>query len=88
MTRKIMSLILCLCMLFCLCACTFEDNPKNPNSVTATQKTEISSELVWIPTNVGRKYHKNSYCSNMKNPIKVTKEEAIKNGFGPCKNCY
>ena len=81
MLRKITALLLCFCMLLCISACSVEET----SSQTSKYNTTV---LVWVPTKVGRKYHKNSYCSNMKNPIKVTKEEAIKNGFGPCKNCY
>lgn len=47
-----------------------------------------SKEMVWIPTNGGTKYHSKSSCSNMKDPIQVTKEEAIKQGFEPCKRCH
>ena len=44
--------------------------------------------IVWIPTHGGTKYHCRSGCSNMKDPIEVTKSEAINRGFGPCGRCY
>ena len=47
-----------------------------------------SQVMVWIPTNGGTKYHSKSSCSNMKNPIQVTKDEAIKQGYEPCKRCH
>ena len=45
------------------------------------------AEMVWIP-NTGQRYHSNKKCSGMKNPTYVTLEEAIQQGFTPCKNCY
>jgi hypothetical protein len=48
----------------------------------------VSETLVWIPTNGGKKYHSKSSCSKMKNPIQVTKTEAINRGFEPCGKCY
>lgn len=47
-----------------------------------------STEMVWIPTNGGTKYHSKSSCSKMKNPEYVTKSEAISRGFSPCGRCY
>lgn len=51
-------------------------------------ETEKKSDLVWVPTNGGKKYHKKSSCSNMDNPVQMEKEEAIANGFDACKRCY
>ncbi len=44
--------------------------------------------LVWIPTNGGKKYHSKSTCSQMKNPIQITEQEAINRNFTPCARCY
>lgn len=49
--------------------------------------TPPSSGYVWIP-NTGSKYHKTSTCSGMKNPSKVTVEEAKSYGYTPCSKCY
>lgn len=49
---------------------------------------EQGENLVWIPTNGGTKYHTNAKCCNMKNPIQVTLETALANGFTPCKRCH
>lgn len=49
---------------------------------------EQGKNLVWIPTNGGTKYHTNAKCCNMKNPIQVTLETALANGFTPCKRCH
>ena len=50
--------------------------------------TEQTSQMVWIPTNGGTKYHSHSGCSNMKNPRQVSKEEAINLDYGQCKRCW
>lgn len=44
-------------------------------------------QMVWIPKS-GSKYHSTSTCSNMKSPRQVTKEEAERKGFTPCKKCH
>ena len=54
---------------------------------TPTPDNDSNSKMVWIPQS-GSKYHSNSDCSNMKNPTKVTIEEAIKQGYEPCKRCH
>ena len=43
--------------------------------------------FVWIPK-TGTKYHSLSTCSNMRNPSKVTEQEAVRRGFSPCKKCW
>ena len=42
-----------------------------------------SSTMVWIPKS-GKKYHRSSSCSNMKNPSQVTLEKAQSLGYTPC----
>ena len=44
-------------------------------------------EMVWIPTNGGKKYHSRKTCSNMIDPEYVTREEAEQRGFTDCKKC-
>ena len=56
--------------------------------VTVPDRNSYGNNMVWIPTNGGRKYHRNDTCSNMIDPRYVTKEEAIELGFTPCKKCY
>lgn len=46
-----------------------------------------SSTMVWIPKS-GKKYHRSSSCSNMKNPSQVTIEKAQNLGYTPCSKCY
>lgn len=47
-----------------------------------------SEEMVWIPTNGGKRYHRRSSCSNMEDPSYVTITEAINQGFTACGRCY
>lgn len=46
-----------------------------------------NTDMVWIPKS-GSKYHSRSSCSNMKNPTQVSRSEAIRRGYEPCKKCY
>ena len=62
--------------------------PKNTPTPTVAPNKQGGGTMVWIPTNGGKKYHKDSTCSGMKNPRQVTIEEAQNRGFTPCKNCY
>ena len=57
-------------------------------SKSSGQNNSEYSSKVWIPTNGGTKYHSKSSCSKMKNPQCVTKNQAINQGFEPCKRCY
>ena len=50
--------------------------------------TEQTSQMVWIPTNGGTKYHSHSGCSNMKSPRQATRDEAIRLGYDACKRCW
>ena len=58
-----------------------------PTEPISTPVDDPVADMVWIPK-TGKKYHSNSNCSNMKNPSQVTKEQAIKKGYGPCSKCY
>lgn len=46
------------------------------------------TNMVWIPTNGGKKYHCKSSCSNMIDPEYVSLSEAIERGFTACGRCY
>ena len=48
--------------------------------VVANGKASISA--------TGKKYHRKSSCSNMKNPSQISKSDAINRGYEPCKKCY
>ena len=56
-------------------------------SVTVPDIAEIGADMVWIPINGGKKYHRKSSCSNMIDPMQVTREQAEANGFTPCGRC-
>ncbi|MBQ7767593.1 MAG: MBL fold metallo-hydrolase [Oscillospiraceae bacterium] len=67
--------------------------PTTPPTTKATTEPENTpvvepvGDMVWIPK-TGKKYHSSSSCSNMKNPSKVTRSQAIQMGYDPCKKCY
>lgn len=77
---------------------TIESSSKEASASSSTSELndeessalEISSGSgsVWIPTDGGTKYHTRSSCSNMKNPQKISKEEATAMGFEACKRCH
>ena len=46
-----------------------------------------NTETVWVSA-TGKKYHRKSSCSNMKNPSQISKSDAISRGYEPCKKCY
>lgn len=56
--------------------------------VTVPAEAETGSNLVWVPTNGGKKYHSKSSCSGMKDPIQVSKDTAVADGYTPCGKCY
>ena len=58
------------------------------SSVTVPQAEEIVENSVWVPVNGGTKYHSKAGCSNMIDPVQVSEETAIANGYEPCKRCY
>ena len=62
--------------------------PTSEPTKAPTPKPTANEPLVWIPTNGGKKYHSNSGCSGMKDPIQVTKSKAVSQGFSPCGRCY
>lgn len=48
-----------------------------------------STDMVWIASSgSGKKYHSSPTCSNMKNPIQITKQQAEAQGKGACSKCY
>lgn len=49
--------------------------------------TTASGTMVWI-TAKGKRYHRSSSCSNMKNPYAVTLEQAQASGRTPCQKCW
>lgn len=65
-----------------------ESSQTSENSVTVPDQSQQTQEGVWVPTNGGTKYHSKSSCSGMKNPMQVSLETAIANGYEPCRRCH
>ncbi|MEY8282043.1 hypothetical protein AAK917_12405 [Oscillospiraceae bacterium 52-8] len=55
-----------------------QDNKDNSNQ---------NLEMVWV-TEAGKKYHKISSCSNMKDPQKITLQQALDDGKTKCSRCW
>ena len=67
---------------------TSSGNQENSSSGVTVPTPDTGENLVWVPVNGGTKYHSYSSCSNMKDPIQVTVEKAIANGYEACKRCH
>lgn len=67
---------------------TASQSTEGHGSVTVPNESESKGDLVWVPVNGGTKYHTKSSCSNMKEPMQVSLETAIENGYEPCKRCH
>lgn len=79
----------------------FISNNEEKSEIIYTETNEISTEatynkestgvteeiLVWI-SKTGERYHSIPDCSNMKNPLQVTIEEAEIREYTPCMRCY
>lgn len=71
-----------------------ESITSSTSASTSSTKTAPSSAykkvglMVWIPTNGGKRYHRNSSCSGMINPRRVDLGEARYLGFTACGRCY
>jgi hypothetical protein len=60
---------------------------EDESSEEEAPQPEAPAEWVYI-SRTGYCYHRLSYCSNMKDPLKVTRSEAVERGRKPCSNCY
>lgn len=56
--------------------------------ISSVQSEPSNSNLVWVPTRGGTKYHRRAGCSNMIEPIQMPLEEAAAAGFSACGRCY
>ena len=88
---RILAAALAICLsVFCSPA-AFGAAPSATQTTTATVQTistkKKTEEQVWIPK-TGKKYHKKSSCSGMKDPEKVSLSTAKDRGFTACKKCY
>lgn len=57
------------------------------DSYNEEKADSIFEDYVYVVED-GECYHSNSSCSNMSYPSKVTKDEAIDQGYRACKKCY
>lgn len=64
-----------------------DDSSTNAPNATPTSTPVPNEVMVWVP-NTGKKYHRKSGCSNMKNPTQITRSQAIARGYTACKNCW
>lgn len=69
----------------------FTDNTASSNTATSTQSDTTASntqnsQTVWVSKS-GKKYHVKSSCSGMKTATAITKDEAVSQGYEPCKKC-
>ena len=49
--------------------------------------TPVPERYVYV-VDGGSKYHRNSSCSGMEDPERITESEAIERGYEPCGKCY
>lgn len=56
------------------------------SDVGASDETEDDTQTVWI-TESGTKYHRKADCSGMSHSEKTSLNEAIEQGYTPCKRC-
>lgn len=66
-----------------------------PQQEPSTNKNEVNApvdeviDYVYIAgSGNGKKYHSRPGCSNMKNPIEISKDDAQARSYTPCKKCY
>ena len=67
---------------------THEHDCDNEQDVHSSFCNPTFSASVWVSTKGGTRYHTSPRCSNMKEPEKLSVDEAVKRGFTPCQNCY
>ena len=69
---------------------TEPDITTSASSDTEIPDTEAHSDekpdIVWV-TASGSKYHIKPDCSNMRSPIEISLEDAVNEGYEPCKKC-
>ena len=100
---RIIALLLSLIMLVSFVGCCFslrnDDNSSmvdtagvissntKAQQIMSVVSKETSSETVWI-SKTGSKFHKSANCGNIQYPTQTTKQQAERQGYEPCKNCY
>lgn len=64
------------------------NNSDSGDHVVVPTQADTEGNLVWVPTNGGKKYHSKPTCSGMIDPIQVTLEHAEENGYTACNRCH
>ncbi|GKX67485.1 ComEC/Rec2 family competence protein [Inconstantimicrobium mannanitabidum] len=63
--------------------------PSNNKPVTKPVPAPVNKEqMVWIASKTAKVYHSKKTCSNMKNPMQISINEAKKRGLKPCSKCH
>lgn len=63
------------------------ESDDSDSAAVSDNSDQEQQDMVWV-NGTGKKYHRRSDCSNMKNAYQVTVEEAENMGKVPCKKCY
>lgn len=61
---------------------------ESPNALMVIQMGPTTGGQCWVPRYGGKKYHSNSSCSGMDDPILTTVDTATACGFDACKKCH
>ena len=65
----------------------YAESDDSDSAAISDNSDQEQQNMVWV-NGTGKKYHRRSDCSNMKNAYQVTEEEAENMGKEPCKKCY
>nr|WP_308647919.1 hypothetical protein [uncultured Agathobacter sp.] len=65
----------------------YAESDDSDSAAVSDNSDQEQQDMVWV-NGTGKKYHRRSDCSNMKNAYQVTVEEAENMGKDPCKKCY
>lgn len=64
------------------------ENNNNNNHVDVPSKEDNIEGGVWVPVNGGTKYHSKKSCSQMVDPVQISKDDAISRGYEACGRCH
>ena len=67
--------------------CTLKNGLTTSSQSNNNSSIDQKPELVFI-SRTGSKYHKDSTCSKMKNPVSISIAEAQEKGYTSCSKCY
>ena len=67
---------------------TVANGTESASALAVLQMGPTTGSPCWVPRNGGQKYHSNSGCSGMDDPIYTTVDTATACGFDACKRCH